>query len=264
MESQAGQDFLGVELDSRQGYKGKVTPAEFKKGFGRVVTDVAEGHVTSRDLNDHKSIKKYLLNIEHLKPKRSKRGSFKPSDIIKVAPEPTGNAPLTKKKTRPRQPSTRLIPSDLQCGVDSQRIHDVFNELRTLSRKVTDFPNATAIMLRVLLELAVSHYIQRSGKTQDMLGKCNKKHKHPPDWHPSLRQQLSFMVDEMTLPLEPLELKAIKPFIKDKQTPMTLDTLDGFVHNKQNQPTETELRAIWAKIEPLLRIVLSAPQQPSN
>ncbi len=257
LESQPGRGFLGVELDADEGFKGKVSPTEFKKGFAKIVSDVAEGKVTSRDLNDNTSIKNYLKGIEQHRPTENS-GSFKSSEIIKKSHKRAGAAPAKQKKSRTRRFSTTLIPSDLKCGVSDRRIHDVFNESRRL--KPTEFPNAAAIMMRVLLELSVTHYIQRTGRTPDLLSKHNKKRKHPPNWHPSLRQELNFMIAEMGLPLHPLELRALQAFVQDKQSPMTLDTLDGFVHNKQMHPTEPELRAISAKIEPVLRIVLTDPQ----
>jgi hypothetical protein len=262
MESQPGRDFLCVEPDAEHVFKGHISASEFKKGFARVVTDVAEGSVTSRNLNDSQSIKRYLKKIKVHEPDKRKKGSFKSKDIIKKPEKSMATIPAKQKRTRARRSATTLIPSDLKCGVDNQRIHDVFNELRRL--KVAKFTNAAAIMVRVLLELSVSHFIQQSHRTQDLLKKYNKNQQRPADWHPSLRQQLNFMIDEMSLPLEPLELKALKTFSQQRQTPMTLDTLDGFVHNKNMQPTETDLRAALAKIEPLLRIVLIEPRQTKN
>lgn len=261
LESQPGREFLGVEIDPKYGFKGRVPVREFAKGFSKIVADVAESRVTSRDLNDIGSIKSYLKTLDAYKPDDSKRGSFKPSDIIKKSPSRSGETVLKRRKKGASRSLMRILPSDLKCGLNNQRIHAVFNELRRLT--LADFPNAIAMMLRVLLELSVSHFIQQSGKTQDLLKKY-KDDKRPRDWHPSLRQQLRFMLEEFDLRLEPLELKALRQFVNDNQTPMTLDSLDGFVHNKHLHPTETELRAIWGRIEPLLRIVLIEPTQSKN
>lgn len=257
MESQAGRNFLCVEPDPEHGFKGSVSPAEFKRGFAKVVSDVAEGIVTSRDLNDSYSIKKYLDKIKSHKPDEENEGSFNLKNLIKK-PQKSVATPTKQKGTKARRSTTKLIPSDLKCGVDNQRIHDVFNELRRLN--VTDFPNAVAIMLRVLLELSVSHHIQRAGKTNDLLAH-HAGRKNRVDWHPSLRQQLDYMLQYMDLSLEPLERKALSQFLSSTHTAFTLDSLDLFVHNKNVHPTEPELRAIWAKVEPLFRIVLTEPTQ---
>jgi hypothetical protein len=258
LESQPGRDFLCVETDPKYGFKGRVPPTEFKRGFARVVTDIAEGEVTSRDLNDNPSIKTYLEKIKDYKPDQRKRGSFKSTDIIKKPETSAGVIPTKQKRTKGHRPTRGLIPSDLKCGVNNQRIHDVFNELRKL-KVVAEFPNACAIMLRVLLELSVSHYIQSTGKTKDLLN-CHPKEKQKRgDWHPSLRQQLDFMLKHMNLPLEPLERKGINQFVSSTHSTYTLDSLDLFIHNKNVQPPEPEVRAIWGKVEPLLRIVLTEP-----
>lgn len=262
MESQPGRKFLGVDTDPKHVFKGYVRASEFKKGFAKIVTDVARGNVTSRVLNDSKSINEYLRSIEGYAPDKSKKGSFTPKDILRKPVKLTGTKAIDQKKTKTRRSTSRLIPVGFKCGVDSQRVHDVFNESYRL--KVTEFPNAVAVMLRVLLELCVSEYIQRTGRNKDLLSKFNGKQKRRSDWYPSLRQQLTFMLQEMQLSLEPLQRKALTQFVGSKGTPLTLDSLDGFVHNKELQPTEVELRAIWTKIEPLMRIVLAEPPETTN
>jgi hypothetical protein len=62
---------------------------------------------------------------------------------------------------------------------------------------------------------------------------------------------------QVQLPLKPLALKALRKLANDKETPMTLDSLDGFVHNKNIEPTEKELRAIWTTLEPLFAAMLT-------
>ena len=258
MQSQAGREFLGVETDPRLGFKGKVSAREFKKGFAKIVTDVAKGRVTSRIINNIKLTNKYVEGIKEYRPARRRGARFTSKDIVKKPEKSVAVRPAKQKTKRARRSSTKVIPSDLKCGVDSRRINGVFDELRRL--KVEEFPNAVSVLLRVLLELSVSDYIQRKGRTKDLVHQCDKKGTARKDWHPGLRQQITFVIDSMDLGLEPLELKALKAFNQDKYSLMSLDTLDGFVHNKQMQPTEPELQSIWIKIEPLMRIVLTEPK----
>ncbi|MDZ4861287.1 MAG: hypothetical protein SGI88_20130 [Candidatus Hydrogenedentes bacterium] len=56
--------------------------------------------------------------------------------------------------------------------------------------------------------------------------------------------------------LKPLEIKALKKIVETRDQGCTLDALDGFIHNRHVEPTESELRAIVKMIEPLLRITL--------
>jgi len=261
VESSQGQKFLGMKPDAQSVFKGEVKVAEFKKGFTKVVTDVAIGGkdgIDSRVLHDSKSIGEYVKRIKAHEPDKSKKGSFTPKSIIRTPSQPAVSAAKPKKKTT-RRASNRLIPTDLKCGVSDQRINHVFNELIQLQRKPDDFPNAIAIMLRVLLDLSVSHYIKQSKQTPALIKRFNKEGKRPRDWHPSLRQQLQFMTEDLILPLEPLELKAVIQFAQKKSEQMALDELDGFVHNKYMQPGESDLRSICTKIVPLLRITLNEP-----
>jgi hypothetical protein len=199
-----------------------------------------------------------VKRIKAYEPDKSQKGSFTPKSIIKGPAKGVVSAGKRQAKRTPRRAMTRLVPSDLTCGVSDHRINGVFNELRRM--KLAEFPNAIAIMLRVLLELSVSHFIQRSGKTKELLKRCHPKGNQPKDFHPSLRNQLLFVTEQMTLSLEPLELKALKSFAKKRSDDaLALDALDGFVHNKCMIPTESEIRSIFVKIEPLLRITLTEP-----
>lgn len=56
--------------------------------------------------------------------------------------------------------------------------------------------------------------------------------------------------------LQPLDLKAARKFTQTKGQNNTLDALDGFVHNRKIEPTETEITAIVKLIEPILQITL--------
>ncbi len=266
VESKHGQRFLGIKSDLKHIFKGSVKRAEFKKGLAKVVTDVVvEGDdgINSRVLNNEAAIRAYVSRIKAHEPDKSQKGSFTPKSIIKAPATGAVSAGKRQAKRTPGRATTKLIRSDLKCAVGDPRITGVFTELRRM--KLAEFPNATAIMLRVLLELSVSHFIQCSGKNKDLLKRIDPNSKKPREWYPSLRQQLLFVTEEMTLPLEPLELRALKAFAKKRSDDaLALDELDGFVHNKYMVPAESDIRSIFAKIEPLLRITLAEPTPGAN
>jgi hypothetical protein len=257
LELQPGREFLCIEADPKHGFKGNVQLSEFKKGFAKVVTDVAKGEVDSRVLRDKESIRRYLATIKDHQPDKSKRGSFSAKDLFKKTARPPSPGPAKQARTKGYRPSSRLVPGELKCSVNSQRVHDVFNEFRKM--KLPECPNAIAIMLRVLLELSASHYIQRIGKTNELITRYRQPHAKS-DWHATLRQQTTFLLQEVNLPLEPLERRGLQRFLSDKDTWFNLDSLDTFIHNKNVQPTERDLRSIWGMVEPLFRIILTEPK----
>lgn len=160
--------------------------------------------------------------------------------------------------THPRitRRSASIIPSFVKCEVDNFRIRSVFRELKSL--KVDKHVNSTALMMRTLLELCLSNYIDNTNKTAELRAGFDKKGNHADDWYPTLRQQLTFMdkyyVNE--LGIKPLELKALRKF-SQKSNPLSHEILDGYVHNKHEIPTEPELRSIWEAIEALISVLLS-------
>jgi hypothetical protein len=132
-------------------------------------------------------------------------------------------------------------------------VDDIFDELRRL--RLDKNPNASAVLLRLLLEFSVSHYLDTTGHIKPLLEHFQKKDNKPPDWYPSLRQLMDHAL-KINLGLQPLELKALRKFVQTKGENNTLDALDGFTHNRKIEPTEVEIRAIVRLIEPLLQVTL--------
>ena len=76
-ESTIGRSILGVELADDGKIVGKISQDEFKKGFRKLVNDVASGKADSRKLNSPADIKGYLDSfVPTDKPDLSKKGSF--------------------------------------------------------------------------------------------------------------------------------------------------------------------------------------------
>jgi hypothetical protein len=262
IDSKHVRAFLGIDLDKKDVIVGRIAPGEFQKGFSRIVHDIVTGKADTRVLNDSDAIKKYLGTLGSARPNLNKRGNFTAADLISISHQRA--APATPKPA-PRKParSPSVIPTGWKCHLKSDRIRDVFDELKRL--RLGAFLNSSAMLLRTLLELSVSHYIDSAGKTDELLKPFLAKNK-PKDWYPSLRQQLEFILEkdaDKWFTLKPLHYKAIRRLQTDEATPLTLDSLDGFVHNKLIEPTEKELRNIWTILEPLFAIVLVEPQPPT-
>ncbi len=74
-----------------------------------------------------------------------------------------------RRKTKPRG----IVPSDFSCDLSNQRINYIFDELKKLP--VAQYPNATAILLRGLLEMSLSYYLNRTGHLDKMIEAAKKK-----------------------------------------------------------------------------------------
>jgi hypothetical protein len=245
--SAPGQKFLGIEFTDQDSILGKINVDEFKKGFKKLISDVANGEVTSRLANSASDIQKYLDRLPpDCRPDLKKKGKFTPANILSRAQQPKiPLAPNQKRRLPSRSPS--VIPRSFKCGLMSQRIVNLFSEMRKL--KVEPFPNATAVLLRMLLELSVSYYLDRTGKIEPL--RKREEAKKGKNWYPTLKQMLAYILqDDTDLTLNRLQRRALNLLIQTDDSPVTLDSLDSLVHNRYVAPNERELRAIWERLEP--------------
>lgn len=185
-------EFLGVTFDENRQLSGHIDIAEFKKGLGRIVTDVATGKVNSRNLNSAKELGNLLGDFAGDTPNKSKRGSFTLRNLVSGPAGKAGALPkLLPANPKPARPQVALISRTFVCGVQDARINAMLKELKRLP--VEDYPNAVALALRGFLDLAVGTYSDRTGATAKIIAKVQAKNpnqKRGEDWYPTLRQML--------------------------------------------------------------------------
>jgi hypothetical protein len=266
-ERPVSQEFLGIELSSEVAdVIGVIDENEFKKGYKKVVTDIATGKQDSRSLGTTKQIKKYIDSIpEENRPDQSKKGSFTSDTILKGIKEETVKIyakGVSAKKLK--RPPTGLIPNSISCEVNNQRINNIFSELRTLP--VGRYPNATAVLLRSLLEMSLCHYLSITGDLNviihDEKDKRRKKNQSlEKDWQPSLKRMLNHLLDPKCTIIKnnPNQLKVLKKFILQREELFSHDSLNFFVHNQYYPPNDEMLRGFWGQLEGLFQIILVEP-----
>jgi len=261
VQSSRALEFLGIQLDERGSLSGHIDPEEFKKGYRRMVVDIAQNDVDTRTLNSMEEIDKYLNKFGDDTPDDSRKGNFTSATFlatVETIPEETLQ-PLKPKSARRAQ--THLIPSHIKCQLRSRRINDVFTELRKL--KLSQYPNACAILFRILLELITGNYLEKTQKILPLLQAAEKKKKGQ-DWYPTLRQMLSALAQDRDLSASPLARKALAKVIGDKDHPLSLDKLDSIAHNRYVAPKEKELLQIWELLEEIVIQLLAEPVPPKT
>jgi len=266
-ERPISQQFLGIQLSKDSAnILGTIDEAEFKKGYKKVVVDVAKGNRDSRSLGTTEQVKKYLDTFStQEKPDLTKKGRFT-SDTL-IAGKGKGRGELGTKQPvstkRPKRKPTGLIPKSVSCEVNNQRVNDTFNELRTLP--VAKYPNATAVLFRSLLEMALSHYLEVSGELYIIINEENErlaKERKPikRDWHPSLKRMLRHITSpKCNLIQNPNMKRALDKFTNQKEEFLSHDDLNFFVHNQYYSPNEEVLRSFWGQLEGLFQIILVEP-----
>lgn len=256
--------FLGIEFDENKNLSGSVNVNEFKKGYAKIVSDIAAGTVHSRTLNTTAEMDEYLASFGEQKPNLRKKGKFTTDTLLATTKRKTTAKPsAAKKKPKPKPIPRALIPSSFTCDVNNQRINDVFNELKKLP--VAQYPNAVALMFRSLLEMSLGYYLDRTGHLVKLRDKTRasretEKFKLPKDWHPTLKEMLKYVVDKETDIISNGNLlKALRKLVSQDKELLSIDTLNLFVHNQHFYPNEDDLRGFWPQLQGLFEIVLVEP-----
>lgn len=257
LDTTAAKEALGIDFDENGAIVGSVSKEEFKKAFTKILSDIASEKLTTRTINTKEDVKKYLSSINESLPDKKKKGSFSASDFDpKPATRGPKPAPATPKRSAAQRQSSSLVPHGVACRVKSTRIAEIFKELRGLSLEKN--PNASAVLFRILLELAVGHYLDTTKKIAPLMAKARKDNK-PSDWYPPLRHLLTVILEDDTFSMPPLARKNLKKIVTDKQSSLSLDGLDAYVHNRFTPPTVRELRHFWDAFGPLFAVVLEEP-----
>ena len=263
-ESQRVRDFLGLEYDEAEVFRVNIAADEFRKGFRKMVHDVAKDTVTSRTHNTKKEIDDYLGSFGSDRPDKHKKGSNSLDELIANA-APAATEPVEPKVKRTAKSKPRsILPLGCHCGLNVGRINDVFRELKSL--KVADYRNACAMVFRSLVDMATQHYFDKTGHTAKCKAALDPKGKSPrsADYQPSLDVMLKYILATPEIPLNPTGRKALHKLVSAQHSHLTLDSMNGFVHNRYTTPTEEELRSLAEMLQPLLELVLVEPEDEQN
>lgn len=211
--------------------------------LARIANDLAERELVLGNIWDAKGKEAYLdkLNEEGilpvLQPKQHRFPGF--SDVAALC-EP--RSPV------PKQQERRTLITNKDYGVQwtgsLQRVSDIWGELQ--HRLFLDqHPNAISVMLRVLIELSVEHYIKvRSLPVQKSDKLSNKLEKVASDM---------FSVNL----IEKKDLDRVKKFQNHHQM-ISTDTLNRYVHSYTLSPSRDQLTSIWDSVSDIVVLCLNA------
>lgn len=252
------REFLGIQFDSDGKVVGSVHPEDFKKAYKKIIQDIVDGEIDTRKLNNDKGVRSYIsTHLGNVRPKRN--GSFNSVTLLGQTEE--GKAPSPALKAKPKTKAEKqipyLIPKSLKCGLQMPRIAEVLSELQKL--KVDGFENAVAVLLRIFIEMSISHYLESTRSMKTLVARLNKDGKKPNTWTPSFRQMLGDVLqnDKAIIAAIPKQaLKALNKAVSDDSYPLSLDGMDQFVHNPYVAPTERQLRQFWNSFQHLMEFLM--------
>jgi hypothetical protein len=230
---------LGIEVVA-----GRVTTAypkpEVLKGLTKLVDEIGSGTVKVADFMTKEDRTAYVdrFKDQELPDPTTRTETQAP---LEEAPE---KAARRKKVGGDRGHSaarTKLIPADFSVVITVSRINDIYLELKR-KLKLSDVPNAAAVLLRVFIELTMDSYIARNHVV------VNFRDKNFPN-------KMTAVCDHMeaNAVLTSHQLMPVRESLKDPHGVTLPTNLNQFVHNPDMTPTGTDLKAIWDRLAPFVQ-----------
>lgn len=254
LESAPGRKHLGISISNSGDGKTPMLGSEPKwalKVLRRIIDDVRDGIVDSRDLNKASDIEGYFQNLpKNLQPQKGKSGTPRPFKDIDIKKRPAATAATktsTKQKTKiSPKPRITLAPRRHPFNAPtSTKGETLLREAGGLD--ANRFTVSAAFVLRSFIELAINDYMdankilksETSGKGAtvelDLTQKADRVLKH------IVAADSSKNAD----------LRGFRNNILTKTSATSIQSLNGFVHNKFQMPTADALRAGWDCSVPL-------------
>tara|TARA_B100000965_G_scaffold403157_1_gene430646 strand:+ start:1482 stop:2873 length:1392 start_codon:yes stop_codon:yes gene_type:complete len=248
LESAAGRKHLGISIstsgDGRTPMLGS-EPRWALKVLRRIIEDVRDGIVDSRDLNKASDIESYFKNLpKDLQPQKGKSDAPRPFKDIDIKMRPvvaTASKASSKQKTKSSpKPRTTLAPRRHPfIPPTSTKGETLLREAGSLD--ANKFTVSAAFVLRSFVELAINDYMEvkripkfeknAKGATVelDLTQKAEKVLRHIAEADSSKNS----------------DLRGFRNNILTKTSATSIQSLNGFVHNKFQMPTADALRAGW-------------------
>lgn len=226
---------LGIEIsDGKLGTS--LPPTEILRALRRMVLDLASQNVNVTQLKKKEQQVKYVAALgKDLPDLRKRSGSAKPIDQFDDGSFKPTAKPKAKKRTTPVRKN--LIPRSCSLVVSNAKIAEIAKELRTL--QLDSFPHSISVLFRVFLEQSVDHYLENHGLSLTETTPAGPKDK-------KLRKKVEETIGHLvSAGVQKKTLDGVAKGINDKHSPLFVDTLHNYVHNRFFSPTERDLWVAW-------------------
>lgn len=218
------------------------------KPLKRIVLDLAEKRINVTKLKLKNQQVDYISGLAAEDRPNLKKTAGKLRSIEGISEQDFSHKPKgSSKKPHPRQgQGVRLtvIPKTCRLNVTNPKIGEIYNELKAL--RLGQHPHAIAVLLRVLLETSVDHYLTKA--TIPLVVKTGGGG----DKDKPLRKKVEETVDHMVASgAVKKDFAGVLKGINDKNHPLSVDLLHAYVHNRFVSPTERDLKVAWDNSQPL-------------
>lgn len=241
------REHLGLEINNGI-LVSKVKVSEVIKGLLKVVTDILNPEFKVSDIYNREKRKQYIDNFDKSqKPDLSNEASeqWSVQDIENNKEQASRNSEkqeIKGDKNRKTRNRGALVPKSLNLHISNPKINKIFEELKHVQVKTC--PNASSVLLRVFLELSVDAYLEKfdlvrnnaitaCSSGESLQGKVGKVLNH--------MTQLGTMSNDLS--------KGIRPEINDKNSVLSIESLNAYIHNEFFYPKADNLITGWDNIE---------------
>jgi hypothetical protein len=246
LESKEVRAAIGVTVDKGQ-LQTDLPGSELIKPLRKMVLDIADKKVDSRRFNKTERMLEYVKGFDKAsQPDMTRKVATRPIEGI-------GKSEFAKAKVRPepiarsKAPERRnVVPKQCRLNVTDNRILEIYGELQTL--KLDSHRNAIAVLMRVFLELSVDHFLEAHGvslKTPKPGGGERFK-----ELDKKLAEVVAIMV---STGVNKDHLAQVTRSLSVKNSPMRIDLLHAYVHDRFATPSQGELTAAWNNAQPLFQ-----------
>lgn len=257
LESKAGRDHLGISIAKGNPETTPLLSADPKwaiKVLSRMIEDVRDGVVDSRGLNKSSDIEGYFAGLPNDLQPTAKKQTPKPfRDIsLKQPAKPAANTTPRKTTKTPRPRKTlapKTHPFEVPSSTKGERLR---YEAQTLD--ADRFPLAASFILRSFVELAIHDYMETNN-----LPKTEQKGSKTVELNTSAMAErvLQDITAKKTIPSS--DLRGFRANMVTKTSQTSIQSLNGFLHNKYQIPTADALRAGWDSCVPLFIATFGEP-----
>jgi hypothetical protein len=245
VDSDEARRLLGLTVKDGQ-LRTTLPGAEVIKPLRKLVRDIAAKKVNSRSFNRTEDMVTYLGKFEKAdRPDLSKKTIERPIDGIQKSEFRALPTQSKKPRAKPAVERSHVVPKGCVLNVTDNRIGEIYQELRTL--KLTEARNAIAVLLRVFLELSIDHFIEANGgQLNDIDPKSGRKL-----WK-SLDKKLAEVVASVVkIGVPKAHFAEITRSVSVKTSPLHVDVLHRYVHDRFATPSSQDLTAAWNNAQPL-------------
>jgi hypothetical protein len=237
LSTPAVRNMIGADI-SESKLKTDLPAEEIIKPLRRMVLDLATETINVSSLKNRDQMVAYTKALGNDLPNLKKRsGDMKAVDEWSERDFKPTPKPKPKPKPKPVPVRKSLIPRDCYLTVSNPKIAEISKELRTLG--LVEFPHSISVLFRVFLEQSIDHYLTAAGIHLQVKTPAGNRDKN-------LKSKTKEAITNMVKSGTPKkDLAGVEKGIDDRNSPLFVETLHNYVHNRFYSPTERDLKVAW-------------------